>query len=57
MVVKHDFKPIMVHLLQQCAGIRKLVVEFPLEMVCLSKQDFKMFIGLLNLWFLNNASR
>ncbi|RLM85799.1 hypothetical protein C2845_PM04G27590 [Panicum miliaceum] len=34
LVVKHDFKPIMVHLLQQCAcaGIRKLRVEFPLKM-------------------------
>nr|XP_034581018.1 uncharacterized protein LOC117844418 [Setaria viridis] len=30
--VKHDLKPIMVHLLQQCAGIRELVVEFPFKM-------------------------
>ncbi|CAM0144768.1 unnamed protein product [Urochloa decumbens] len=31
--LKHDFKPIMVHLLQQCAGARKLVVEFPFKMM------------------------
>ncbi|CAM0149480.1 unnamed protein product [Urochloa decumbens] len=28
MVVNHEFKPILVHLLQQCHGIRKLSVEF-----------------------------
>ncbi|CAN6205655.1 unnamed protein product [Urochloa humidicola] len=32
MVVKHDFKPILVHLLQQCDGIRKLEVEFNFTM-------------------------
>ncbi|CAN6219133.1 unnamed protein product [Urochloa humidicola] len=33
-VVDHDFKPILVHLLQQCGGIRKLAVEFSSTTMC-----------------------